>query len=57
MVEITPCPYCDSAYVARDYELVDGRSQPGCLTCKATCPLDEWTAQVAARKHNSDVGI
>lgn len=46
---ISPCPFCNSDAVELHYARVDGGTQPGCLNCEETRPLDEWTKLVAER--------
>lgn len=47
-LDLIPCPRCGSLEVERHYARQDGGvTWPGCLSCEATMPLEEWTAAVA----------
>ena len=43
---IVPCPFCFSADVERRFMQSDGRHWPGCVTCKQSRSMDEWTRLV-----------
>ena len=43
---IVPCPFCFSALVDRQYLRSGGCYWPGCLTCKQSRSMHEWTHRV-----------
>ena len=48
--DLIPCPTCGSLQVERHYSRIDGGTQPGCLDCESSLPLDERREAVAAKR-------
>ena len=48
------CPFCGSSNTDRHYlQLADGSTQPGCMDCEESRPMDQWAAAVLARATSS----